>query len=52
MRGDLPGIDRDEVEAFAWVRLPDIATAIAEAPDHYAPWFRIYVAQGLLAKLT
>jgi isopentenyl-diphosphate delta-isomerase len=52
MRGDLPGIDRDEVEAFAWVRLSDIGGAIAEAPDQYAPWFRIYVAQGLLAKLT
>lgn len=52
MRSDLPGIDPDEVAAFAWVKLTDIAAAIANAPDDYAPWFRIYVAQGLLAKLT
>lgn len=52
MHGDLSGIDRDEVEALAWMKLSDIAAAIAEAPDNYAPWFRIYVAQGLLAKLT
>ncbi len=33
-----------EVQAHAWMTLPDIAADIAADPDRYAPWFRIYMA--------
>lgn len=48
---DVSGFKRDEVGDVRWVALDDIGADVAARPDLYAPWFAIYVAQGLLAQL-
>lgn len=39
--------DPDEVQAVAWIGLPDLVADVARHPDRYTPWLRIYLEQHL-----
>lgn len=36
-------VDADEVMAVEWRRFADVLEAVEAQPEHYAPWFRIYL---------
>ncbi len=44
--GAIP-FDPAEVEEVAWVALPDLQAGIAERPNDYTYWFRLYVTEHL-----
>ena len=37
-------LNPDEVMETRWIKAADLATAIAENPDTFTPWLRIYLA--------
>lgn len=42
---DMPlALNPDEVMETRWIKAADLATAIAENPDTFTPWLRIYLA--------
>jgi len=38
---DNPEINREEVEAYKWMKLIDVKTDIEERPENYTAWFKI-----------
>lgn len=38
-------LDADEVSDVRWVTAPALRREIAATPDHFTPWFRIYLSQ-------
>ena len=38
---DNPEINREEVEAYKWMKLMDVKTDIEERPENYTAWFKI-----------
>lgn len=48
---DLQRLGSNEVADMKWVRVTDLAHAIADRPQDFAPWFRIYVESGIVQKL-
>ncbi len=37
--------DPSEVEDVRWIALPDLARDVAERPERYTPWLRIYLEE-------
>ena len=44
---EAPSVNPAEVQEIAWASFDEIAAGMAQAPDRYTPWFRIYIARHL-----